>query len=527
MYELWICVFFLCSLLTVNCSVWIDRELSKRATCEEQNVRIEREQTFTPCVFPPGERITVHLEHGTTEKQAVVYFLSDDNPEQIVFRLETTVDNNSIAFTVPHLSVVPGTWVRVHIQGKHTSESISGSFRIQTTALWAAVTIDGKFLGGITHETLFSPVITYELPDEALPAHMVSSPDGRMWAIGQKSAEKVDGNLATTDIPLILVSAIQPWNMWVVSNTGGLDSFGFLLSANSEPIVVWSLHDQGQWRLVHAKVSISGSTLFPIPIANMAPMDRPHRIRTSPSGIFIVPRSHLTNTENIQFLSLSPEMETSSFSCTQAFGEEIPLVPFDAVPGKVVENGLALFLSCISPVPENNTYRVFTRWIVWNGQFQEALSPPHELIVESFPGKWHLPVLDPEIQGPALLEPVVSDGIWTLFDRSQTNPILSLSVTQSQSWNALFLDTHTLLLYTPVHNTTSNGSLLVFQATHGWQSQLYFRNLRYMVPFVARQLLLANLDQLIQITLDELLAGMPGFPVFGSACNVVDAQPQY
>lgn len=525
MHDLWICVCFLCSLLTVNCSVWVDRELTKRTTCEEQNVRIEREQTFTPCVFPPGERITVHLEHSTTDKQAVVYFLSDDTFGQIVFWLETTVDNNSIAFTVPHLNVVPGTWVRVHIQGKHTPESISGSFRIQTTALWAAVTIDGKFLGGITHETLFSPIITHEIPAEALPAHIVSSPDGRMWAIGQKNAENVDAN--STGIPLILVSTIQPWNMWVLSNTGGLDSLGFLLPADSEPMVVWSQHNQGQWRLVHAKVSMSGSTLFPMPVANMAPMDRPHRIRTSLSGIFIVQRSHLTSTENSQFLSLSPEMETSTFSCTQAFGEEIPLTPFDVVPGKVIENGLALFLSCISPVPENNQYRVRTQWIVWNGQFQEALSPSQELLVGSFPGKWHLPVLDPEIQGPALLEPAVSHGIWTLFDLSQTNPIIPLSVTESQTWNALFLDTQTLLLYTPFQNTTSNGSLLVFRATHEWQSQIYFRNVRYMVPFVARQLLLANPDQLIQSTLDEFLAGMPGFPVFGAACNVVNVQPQY
>lgn len=523
-----LCMWMLLALPWISaCSAWVDRELSSRMNCGEKHVRIGREQSFTPCLFTPGERITVHLQNPARDDWAVVRFLSETDPENILASLETPVKNDGIEFALPEVPAPPGTFLQVQIQGKHVPEGVTGTFRIQMAAVWAAVVPGGHLRGGITDGGAFQRFFQRELPPDALSARILAAPGGRLWAAGRIAPDPSDG----AGISLMLISSIDPWPAIVLPGTGGLDAAGFLPppAPGADPIVVWTRQDENGWQVVYSQPEWGDAAVTESPINGLNLLTRPPRIRSSSRALLITLPPEDAPHGSPCFFAVSPERALSSISCADVFGTDIPMVPLDAVPGTASAQSLPVFLSCRSLTPEPEGTRIRIRQVFWDGSFHtdDALQP-REFFSDALPGRWHLPVFEPDPQGPALLEPADPQGIWTLWDPEQNPTDLPLADTGGQTWEALFVDAQTLLMYMPVWDADAPaGSLQIRKPAHGWIPQHYPCRLRHVTPFSPRQLLLANPDQLIQSTLDDFLSGMPGTPVLNMTCDFVAIRPLY
>ncbi len=529
--------FLVASLLLWNaaCSWRIDAMLSDRADCGENDVRIHREQDFSPCAFTVGERVTVFFKNTPKDDIAILHFLAASDPGRVLATREAPLENGaSITLAIPEMAVPPVTDVQVLIQGKHDPGGLTGSFRFRLAARWTAATADGCFLLGIAQGRGFQEVLSQSLPAASGGHGILASRDGRALAAGE--VLEPDGSLDS--VPLLLFDGASPWAHLVLPHTGGTDAAGFLPAAGgndaSRLLAVQRESGTRPWRLFTVSPPSSGEA-DPDPVPGTEAFSHPPCIRSTSAGAIVVPRDPDLSPETASFLFISPHLSLQEVSCAHIFPDDDGMIPLDAAGGAPESGILPVLVACVAQDALSGEYRVKFRWLEWAGENLQARDgwPEFEASTCAAPRRLHIPLFDPGPQTPVLLETRPSEEgatgcPWLLLDPSRPGEPLPMEGTGEGKWQALFLDPETLVLYRPAPAADGpDGRLQARRSADGWAPVELPCRLRHAAAVSPRQLLLANADQLIQSTLDDFLSGIPGTVVVNEACDFVAIHPVY
>lgn len=555
--------FMLLALTACACTVLVEGRLEDGPAvhCDEHNVHLSRELDTGTCHTVPGERFTVHLDDYSPQDRAVVQFSPAPTPHRILAELELAVEpGGRISFAMPDLPVPTGSRIRVQIQGRYAPAAFSGHFEVGWMSLLAALDGEGLvslWLAGVTPgdtPRLFGriPSGVPDGPDDEL----VFSPAGRHLVAGAPAHPGRGLPPAETQAvgrTLRLLSVFGRRRLAILEDTGGIDAVAFQEATSAAPArLVWARRDPqtGRWRLVAGELEEEG--LGPVVTIGEAPdFLLPPRLVSAFGDVFVVPRDHLADWQRPQpaaaegtFWLVTPGLTASALSCEAALGlGGDDRQPLDLIPVDHPEQGRIAVVSCVSaafpPAPSPASHEVVARWVRWESSRPRVREEwaPFGVITPRIPVGWSLPPRP----GPgvfSLLGTVPAPGA------DAPGPILvapapegSVEVDASALGNtglrALLVAPETLLVYAPETwradpQAPPGPTLLVGRrGVSGWSFGLHSRELRHAIPWSEPVLLLANPHNMIQSTLDDFTAGLPGALFTPSACVHAVLKPSY
>ncbi len=553
--HLFILPFLLLS--AAGCTWIVDERLDEvpGVHCDEHNLRLERELALESCATVVGERFTVHLKQWSPETLAVVSFAPADAPQEVLESLEVGVlVPGMVSFTIPDLPAAPGTRLRVQIQGSNVLNAFSGHFEIELDSSLAGIGEDGLvsfWFAGDTPEAMLYGRIPTDLGD-ASEAELIQCPCGRHLAAGARAVS--DGpvqRFSSGAVPRDLV-LLEPFERAVtgrLEGTGGIDSVGFLPPAGAENVrAVWSRHDAqtGRWRLVACELGPDGPGPTVL-IGGVPDFSTPPRLESGFGAVLVLPRDHIPawlgsqpEPEVGDFFQITPELVARRFSCAELFGPGLDAAfPVEGALVKDPRRGRMGLFSCAVAGAQGplSPFTVNTRWIPWgpDGPRVEAAEEVFSVSSCGLPLGWNLPAR-PDSGSPLLLETLPDDdGVCgpLLVEPPGADPVeVDVSGLAGTGVRTLLIDARTALLYVPGRWKTSGDQglpdhLVGIRMDDGWHFEPGRRDLEHALVWSGDLLLLANTTQMIQSTMGNFTAGLPGALIAPTACGFAVLKPSY
>jgi hypothetical protein len=553
---------WLLSLAACACTVLVEGRLEDGPLvhCDEHNVRLSRELDTGACQTVPGERFTVRLDDYSPQNRAVVQFSPADTPHRILAELELAVEpGGRISFAMPDLPVPAGSRIRVQIQGRYAPAAFSGHFEVGWMSLLAALDEEGLvslWLAEATPGT--APRLFGRIPSggsDGPDGELVFSPAGRHLVAGvpaHPGRGLPPQEAQTGGRNLRLLSVFGRRILATLEDTGGIDAVAFQEAASgSPPRLVWVRRDPqtGRLRLVAGELEEDG--LGPVVTVREAPdFLLPPRLVSAFGDVYVFPRDHLVDWQLAQSATpgegirlITRGLTATALSCETALGQSgAERQPLDLIPVDHPELGRIVLVSCVSaefPVGAPATYAVLARWVRWESSLPRLLDEwvPFTVTTPRLPAGWSLPPrpgpvslallgtfpsADSAARGPIVVDPATEDAVE-----------VDVSALGTTGLRALLSDGETLLVYAPETwradpPAPSDPTLLVGKRfAPGWSFGRHARDLRHALPWSEDLLVLANPHNMIQSTLDDFTAGLPGALFTPSACVHAVLKPSY
>ncbi|PKN19567.1 MAG: hypothetical protein CVU65_17895 [Deltaproteobacteria bacterium HGW-Deltaproteobacteria-22] len=552
-----LCIFFYSLFVAAGCTKIVEDRLEDGPAvhCSEHNLRLTRELDLPVCATLVGERFSVQLEEFVPETTAVVSFAPADAPAAILRVLEVAVGApGMVTFDFPDLPAATGSRIRIQIQGKNTLNAFSGYFEVDLLSTMAGLAPNGDvdvwFWNG-TERPLWHGRITPRRTQSSRN-ELRFSPCGRFLAAGTRAVTDGAQDRYVNGIEPVDLDLISGFERRIVAHleaTGGIDSIGFLPSTDVASVhPVWTRHEPqtGLWRLVASAFDglSPGPTVFVGEIPGMAV---PPRIMSGFETVIVISRDHIPSWLGGDagpppgaFLQISPDLTVRSFSCADLFGPaDAAASPVEAILVDHPERGRIGLFSCaeadfsgLAPA-----FRVSSRWLPWDddGPRFEAAAGVSTVMSGRLPLGWNLPPR-PDYNSPMLLEGLAvteADAGPVLLDPGEGESFeLELPTLYSSAFRALMVNSDTLLIYVPTGWSGDNPALQAIQLTgtrtaSGWNIATLSRDLEHALVASGELLLLANTTQMVQSTLSDFSAGMPGALIVSSSCGFLALKPSY
>jgi len=550
-----------CLVACQACNMLVEDRLEEGPAvhCQERNLRLSRELDPGGCVTVIGERFTARLLEHAPETTAVVSFSLAHAPQDPLRVIELAVtDGDEVAFAIPGLPVPAGSRLRVQIQGRHVLNAFSGHFEVVLEHHLATIDTAGlvtlRFVGaseGAAPRT-FGRIATglTDGPD----LELAFSPDGRQLVAGAPALSDRGLPLHAVGPAARRLAVLDAFGRSVLGHledTGGIDSVGFLPAWDDAPArLVWSRRDAqtGRFRLVAGELEENG--LGPVvAIEGLPDFVLPPRVVHAPGALVMLPRDHLASwlagepaPGGAALRVISPALDLGELGCADLLGEADPeAVPVDLVLAEPAGLGRVALASCASGLPPaaGGTFTITARWILWE---ETGPRPVEEWAAFSLetrrpPLGWSLPGA-PGPQGPALLHTApgvsVTDRGPILWDADAGAAIeAGTEALRGHPVRALLIDADRLLLWVPpawrsTPAMPGDDLLLVGRRDGGtWSFRSHARDLQFALGWSGDLLILANTEQMIQSTLDDFTAGLPGALFAPSACVFAVLNPSH
>jgi len=552
-----LCIFFYSLFIAAGCTRIVEDRLEDGPAvhCSEHNLRLARELDLPVCATLVGERFSVQLEEFVPETTAVVSFAPADSPQTILRVMEIGVGTpGMVTFGFPDLPAATGSRIRIQIQGKHTLNAFSGYFEVDLMSTMAGLAANGDvnvwFWDG-TESPLWHGRIA---ATRAQPGQneLRFSPCGRFLAAGKRTVANGAQDLysnGTEPVDLDLISGFERRIVARLESTGGIDSIGFLPSTDVTSVhPVWARHDPQTdlWRLVAGAFDglSPGPTVF---VGELPGMVAPPRIMSGFDTVIVISRDHIpswlggdASQPPGAFLLISQDLTVRSFSCADLFGPaDASASPVEAILVDHPERGRIGLLSCaeadftgLAPA-----FRVSSRWLPWDddGPRIDAAAGVSTVMSGRLPLGWNLPPR-PDYNSPMLLEGLaITDenaGPVLLDPLEGVSVELELPTMASPSFRALMVNADALLLYVPTGWSGDDPAPQAIQLTgtrtsSGWNIATLSRDLEHALVASGELLLLANTTQMVQSTLSDFSAGMPGALIVSSSIGFLALKPSY
>ncbi len=548
-------------LLCYACTALVEDRLEDGPAvhCAERNLRLSRELDPGDCVTVIGERLTARLLEHTPETVAVVSFSLAETPQEPLRVQEHPVTAGAeVSFAIPELPVPAGSRLRVQIQGRHVLHAFSGHFEVILEHHLATIDADGlvtlRFVGaahGAVPRTFGRiPTGLTDGPD----LELVFSPDGRHLVAGAPALSERGRPLHATGPVARRLAVLDAFGRSVLArfeDTGGIDSVGFLPAGAAAPArLVWSRRDAqtGRFRMVAGELKEDG--LGPaVAVTGLPEFVLPPRLVHTADTLAVLPRDHLASWLAGEPAPVGPELQILSsalaltgLGCADLLGAADPeAVPVDLVLAEPPGLGRIALASCATGLPSaaGGTFTVTARWLRWEETGPRLLEDwtPFAMETSRPPLGWVLPGA-PNPHGPALLHTAPSDTpeyqgpiLWDA-DAGAAVPC-GTDALGGFPVRALLADADSLLLFVPPAwrpTPALPGEHLLLEGHRDggrWSFQAHARDLQYALAWSEDLLLLANTEQMIQSTLDDFTAGLPGALFAPSACVFAVLKPSH
>ncbi len=524
--------------------------------CDEHNLRLSRELDLPDCTTVVGERFLAQLEEFIPDTTAVVSFAPVDAPQAVLEAMEVEVTTpGRVTFTIPDLPVPTGTRLRIQIQGKNVLNAFSGHFEVGLQSTLAALSPGGDVNLWFWNGPTTSPHWHGKIPSTRAASgldELVFSPCGRFLVAGKRTVTDASptrwaGQIEPVELDVI--SGLERRPLQRIESSGGVDSLGFLPSSElASAHVVWSRHDlqTGLWRVVTAVFSKPAPsptvTVGELPVTAVPP-----RMVSGFESVIVIPRDHIPawlsgddTTPPGAFHLISGDLEVRPLTCAEVFGQDAASAhPVEARFMNHPGQGKFILISCAladfsGPSP---VFRVSSRPVPWadGGPRLEPVDRVSTVATARLPLGWVLPPradtqsmrlleglsLPDAPEGPLLVDPVGGTGVE-----------LEVPALASPVYRSLMVDPDTLLLYVPSgwgedDSMMPPGQFLITRSATGWQVEQLARDLEHALVWSGDLLVLANTTQMIQSTLSDFAAGMPGALVVSSSCGFLALKPSY